>query len=264
MKCAQDELFKVRTRLDKCTTELSQLNETRKKLELELESRKSNLTDEISKACGSVETVKLERDALSNELKTKCKQLSDIETKYEDAKCKINDDTRKINLLTTTLKELIEGSKKSHCEMKNQIEKLKENNRAKEDDLFHLKTKANELIRANEFYTTKLNVQKNQLYDKECQLKQLKLLSERIHPENNDCCQSEMNTKKQSANINNCAEPMNFTPDTNHCLSNCQKLNIKKCTSPSVTDNNCFTTTLKNVQFELANLKNDISQLLTH
>lgn len=263
MKCAQDELFKVCTRFEECKTELSRLNETKKKLEFELESNKSNLLDEISKACSSVETIKLERDALSNELKTKCKQLSDIETKYKDAKCRINDDACKINLLTTTLKELIEGSKKNHCEMKNQIEKLKENNRAKEDDLFHLKTKANELIRVNEFYTTKLNVQKNQLYDKECQLKQLKLLFDRIHPEYNDSCQSESNTKKQSANMNTCAKPMNITPDTNHCSSNCEKSNTQKCTSSSVTDHNCFTTTLKYVQFELADLKNDIGQLLT-
>jgi len=91
------------------------------------------------------EKFKLERETLSNEVKIKCRKLSDVEAQNDEANCKINDGKGKIKLLTTMLKQLKDASDKSCSETKKQIQTLKEENCSKDDEISRLKKQVKEL-----------------------------------------------------------------------------------------------------------------------
>lgn len=261
LKCKETELYEMHIEFDECTKKCSQLNEMNEKLKSELECTNEKLVDE--KTCARNTEEKL--NMLSDELTIKCKQLSEFEVRYEDANCKIYENKCKIDNLKIYLNKLKEASEKSYNEMKNHIQKLKIENYKKDDELFCLKTQIKELSQENEFNLREINVQKNIINDKECQLKQLKLMSEKtnsMNQQHNDCCLN-TNIEKQLMNINYTTHSNHSTSDTCCNSPNCSKLIVLKyAKSSSVIKKNRFTKELKNVQQQLVNLKNDISRIL--
>lgn len=261
LKCKETELCKIHMELDESTNKFSQLNEMNEKMKSELECTNKKLVDEKSCACILEEKVNM----LSDELTIKCKQLSDFEMRYEDANCKIYENKCKIDNLKIYFNKLKEASEKSYNEMKNHIQKLKIENYKKDDELCCLKNKIKQLSQENEFSLRRINAQNKILDDKECQLKQLKLMSEKtnsMNQQHNDCCLN-TNIEKQLMNINYTTHPNHSTSDTCCNSPNCSKLIVLKyAKSSSVIKKNSFTKELKNVQHQLVNLKNDISRIL--
>lgn len=154
-------MCKVRKELNEYKRERNQLNDAIEKLETELKCTKSKLVEVECNAMRMEETLK--------------NKLCEMEKRYEEASCKITNGKQKIKILTTSLKELKEASEKSHYELKNQINKLKEENYCKVDEICNLKQKINELQRENEFNVIDMFGQKN----KTCPL---------IKPKCNSCC----------------------------------------------------------------------------
>lgn len=261
LKCKETELSKINMELDGCTKKCSQLNEMNEKLKSELECTNKKLVDE--KSCARILEEKL--NMLSDELTIKSKQLSDSELRYENANCKIYENKSKIDNLKIYFNKLKEASEKSYNEMKNHIQKLKIENYKKDDELCCLKNKIKELSQENEFNLKGINAQNKIHNDKECQLKQLKLISEKTNSMNqqqNDCCLN-TNTEKQLMNINYTTHPNHSTLDTCCNSTKCSKLVVLKCAkSSNVIKKNSFINELKNVQHQLINLKNDISRIL--
>lgn len=145
LRSTEEELCKLREKLDKCVKERNRLNEIKGTLEMDLMDTKSKLADEKLCTCRMKEKFKLELETLSNELKIKCRKLSDMHVQYDEVNSKINDGKCKMKSLTASLNELKEVSEKTQCEMKNQIQKLKEESCLKDDDICRLKKKVKEL-----------------------------------------------------------------------------------------------------------------------
>lgn len=260
LKCKETELSKIHMELDGSTKKCSQLSEMNEKLKSELECTNKTLVDEKS----STRILEEKLNVLSEELNIKCKQLSDFEVRYEDANCKINENKCKIDNIKIYFNKLKEASEKSYNEMKNHIQKLRIENYKKDNELCCLKNKIKELSQENEFNLRGINSQNKILNDKECQLKQLKLKSEKTGSMNqhNDCCLN-TNIEKQLMNINYTTHANHSTADTCCKSPNCSKLIVLKCVkSSSVIKKNSFINELKNVQHQLINLKNDISRIL--
>jgi len=114
-------------------------------MEEDLKCAKSKLADEKLCACRMEEKFKIERESLLNEVKMTCRKLSDMEAQYDEANHKMNDSKCKIKFLTNSLKELKDVSERSYSEMKCQVQKLKDENASKEDDICLLKKKIKEL-----------------------------------------------------------------------------------------------------------------------
>lgn len=147
LKCVEEEICKVRKELDECERERNQLIDANEKFEVELKCTKSKLVEVECNAMRTEET-----------LKTK---LYEMEKLYEGVNCKMTNGKQKIKILTTSLKELKEASEKNHCEMKNQINKLKEDNCCKVDEICNLKQKINDLQGENEYNVMDMFGQKN-------------------------------------------------------------------------------------------------------
>lgn len=145
LRCNEEELSKVRRQFDECTKECNRISEKNRMLEMDLKCTKAKLADEKLCTQRMEENFKLEREMLSEELKIKCKKLSDMEAQYEEANRKVNEGKCKIKLLTNSLQELKDISERNQCELKRQVQKLKEENISKDDDICHLKKKIKEL-----------------------------------------------------------------------------------------------------------------------
>lgn len=149
LECAEEEVCKVRGQLDECTREHNRLNETKDTLEMDLKSAISKLAEEKLCACRAEEKFRLERETLSNELKTKYRKLSETELQCEEANNRMNDGKCKIKLLTASLREAKAATEKIDCEMKSRVRKMKEENCSKDDDIRRLNEQIKEFEREN-------------------------------------------------------------------------------------------------------------------
>lgn len=180
MKSNEEELCKKRRQLDECTKECNSINETNKILEKDIKCTKLKLDDLRSSATLAEEKWKFEIESLSYELNMKSNKLKDLELQYNEVNCKINDEKCKVKTLVITLKELKEASLQKYNEMKNQVQKFKQENSSKDTELCCLKNNVKQLQRENEFINMEIKTLKNKLHKKNCQLKEFKFLSQKI------------------------------------------------------------------------------------
>ena len=93
---------------------------------------------------------------------------------------KLNDERCKSKKFGMKLIDLNKVSAKNNLEMKNRIQKLQDEICNKNNDLCCLKKKVSELQQENDSKSIEINELKNKLHERECQLKQMSLLSEKI------------------------------------------------------------------------------------
>lgn len=256
VKCTEEEICNVRKELNECVKERNQLTEAITLMAMDIKCTTSKLAETECHMAGMEEKFTLERDTLKT-------TLCEVEKRYEEANCKIIDGKHKIKILTTSLKELKEASEKSHCEMKIQIKKLKEEICSKDEDICNLKQKINELSRENEFNVMEINALKNKLCEKESQLNECKLFMEgssicpQIKTKCNSCCCSEMPTSTTCG-----SNSLDSASDT--CCSitkHIKALSQKYASKGSRLNNDYVTTDLKKLQCDIENLKTDVSQI---
>lgn len=180
LKCSEQELCKVRRELEECKLECDKLNEVNGVLGTELTCTKKCLCETKLSATRMEERFIQERENLTNELKASCKKINELECRYEDAMCKLNDERCKSKKFASKLIELNKASAKNHLEMKNRVQKLQDEICVKNNDLCCLKNKVIELQQDNDCKCMEINGLKTKVYERECQLKQMCLLSEKI------------------------------------------------------------------------------------
>lgn len=256
LKCNEEELCRVQKQLEECKYECSRLNEANATLVNELKCTKTKLCEAKLCASRAEDNFKLERESAANELKVKCKKINCLQVQVDEADCTIKEDKCKIKKLVSTLIELKEVSLKNHNEMKCQITKLKEEVCAKEEDICRWRNKVKQLQRENEFNCMEINVQKNKLYEKECQLKQMKLLSEkicRLKQQLDNCCCSDNNFDTQTSNMSMSTHSM-----ANLCCNPCKK---KKCPPKCNVSKDKIEADLRKFQCELDNLQKQVSKM---
>jgi len=131
LRCNEQELCKVSKELEERKTECNKLNEMNEVLNTELNCTKKSLCNTKLSATRMEEKFIQERDNLTNELKTSCKKINDLEMRYDDTMCKLNEERSKSKKFASKLIELIKVSAKNHLEMKNRIQKLQDEISAK-------------------------------------------------------------------------------------------------------------------------------------
>lgn len=259
LKCTEEELCRIKKQLDDCKYEYSRLNEANETLMNELKSTKTKLCEAKLCATRAKDNLKLERESLSNELKLKCKKINCLQAQNDEANCIIKEDKCKIKKLVSTLIELKEASLKNHNETKCQIIKLKEEVCAKEDDICRWRNKMKQLQNENDFHCMEINVQKKKLYEKECQLKEMKLLSDKIcrmKQQLEICCCSENNIDTQSSNMSVMSI---HSMSTHSCCSPYKKITCPpKC---NVSNRDKIEAELRKFQCELNNLQKQVCKM---
>lgn len=195
LKCNEQELCKVRKDLEECKTAYNKLNETNGILNMELKSTNKSLCDTKLCATRMEGMFTQEREHLSNEIKISCKKINDLEIRYDEAMCKLNDERCKSKKFASKLIEVNKVTAKNHLEMKNRVQKLQEEICAKNNDLCSLKKKVTELQQENECKCTEISELKNKISERECQLKQMSLLTETIEQiKSTVCCPKKCET----------------------------------------------------------------------
>ncbi|XP_015370883.1 PREDICTED: keratin, type I cuticular Ha1 [Diuraphis noxia] len=221
LKSNEQELCKVHKELEERKIESNKLNETNEVLNTELNCTKKSLSDAKSSATSMEERFIQERDNLTNELKTSCKKNNDLEMRYNDAMCKLNEERCKSKKFASKLIDLNKVSAKNHLEMKNRVQKLQDEISAKNNELCSLNKKVVELQQENNSKCTEINGLKTKVYERECQLKQMSLLSEKIEQMKSfaeTCC-----CPKKKCEASSCSCPKKKCESASSC---CPK---KKC-----------------------------------
>lgn len=177
LNCSKKELSKVCENLEEGTKNCFQLNETNRKMSLDLDKTKTELAEEKSWAHNMEERMFNEREIFSKELKLKSYDLKDMEIRYDDANSKLKEKICVINQLTRSVEEL----KKAHGHHngeKNKAQDLRGENIKNNNCLCRLKNKAEENIcKKNE-----CNVQKNNQFNT---VREQKLSTEESCPDTN-------------------------------------------------------------------------------
>lgn len=173
LKLKDKELCETQRRLDECKNENNKLNKVNQMLEMDLKSLNTKFDEAIS--CKSRLTS--ERDSLSDDLEMKCRQLSELKAQYDK---EIKDHKCSYDNLFKALTEVNKSSAQNHYKMKNSIQKLQNEICSKKDELCELKKKIKELERENDANLMEINAQKTKLFEKECHLKRMALISDKI------------------------------------------------------------------------------------
>ncbi|CAH1731490.1 unnamed protein product [Aphis gossypii] len=195
LKCNEQELINVRKDLEWCKNDCKDLNEKNGALNVDLKFIEKSLCDTKLSATRMEKKFTQEREHLSNELKKSCKKFNDLELIYDEVISKLNDEKCKSKKLGLKLIELNKVSAKNHLEMKTRIQKLQEEICAKNNDLCSLKKKVTELQQENECKCTEISELKNKISERECQLKQMSLLTETIEQiKSTVCCPKKCET----------------------------------------------------------------------
>jgi len=210
LKCNEQELCKVRIDLEECKTACKKLNEANGILNMDLKSTKKSLCNTKLCATRMEGMFTQEREHLSNELKISCKKINDLEIRYDEAMCKLNDERCKSKKFASKLIEVNKVTAKNHLEMKNRVQKLQEEICAKNKDLGCWKKKVIELQQENECKCTEISALKNKLNERECQLKKMGELSEKIEEIKTNvevcCCPKTSETdSKEKCETNPCS-----------------------------------------------------------
>lgn len=169
LKCYEEEICKVRNRLDECLIECNELNDLKGILEEDLMCTKIKLTEEKLRVSCLEEKLKIEAKNF-NDLKNKCKKLSELEERCNEFVFKLNNEKLTVKILKTTLEELKEVSENNYCKMKCQIQLLKGENCELEDELCKTRKKNKYLQQDNEINQIQINSKKKK-FTKDFQLK---------------------------------------------------------------------------------------------
>ncbi|CAI6353376.1 unnamed protein product [Macrosiphum euphorbiae] len=180
LKCTEQELCKVRRELEECMTECNKLHEMNGVLTTELNCTKKCLCEAKLAATRIEERYIQERENLTCELRACCQKVSDLEMRLDDAMCKLNDERCKSKKFACKLIELNKVSASNHLEMKNRVQILEEEMCAKCNEICCLKKRIVELQQEIDCQCMEINQMKIKLYERECQLKQMIVLSEKI------------------------------------------------------------------------------------
>ncbi|VVC38312.1 Hypothetical protein CINCED_3A025416 [Cinara cedri] len=155
------ECCQKRKQLDEYSQVNNQLKEANCTFETDIKCTREKLQN--AKLCASrmEEKWNLEREILSNELKTKCKTLHNLELQYAETNTTINEQACKIKALLTTLKDVKEAGLTKYEEMKHLVQKLQEEFTRKETNLCKLQNMNSQIKQDNELLVRELNSQKN-------------------------------------------------------------------------------------------------------
>lgn len=178
LKCKGEKLCNVQVKLDNCNYECNRLNNANCALKEDLKCSNAKLC-EANILCKNRAT-KIEQEKLANELRVKCRKINSLQTQYDEICRKSKEDDCKIKKLISTLMRLKEASLNNHNEQKCEITKLKKENCAYKDQLCRFKNENKQMYKENEILCMEINAQQNVMYEKEMQIKQVKLLSEKM------------------------------------------------------------------------------------
>jgi len=261
-KYKEQELNKVSRELEECKTKCNKLNEMNEILNMELKATKKILCDTKLSAKHMEQKFKLEREHLSNELEISCKKTNELEMRYDETKRELNGERCTIKTFYKKMKESNKVNEKTHLETKKQFQKLNEN-------LWCLKEKVNELEQENDCKSMEINTLKNKLYERDGQLQQMHLLSEKIEEMKKkkieaSCCTkkiTETNTccRKEKTKVNISCEREDSTKNMCCGTTNNEKVGIQNdATKSKASKKNVHKTLLKNLICELGNLLHGI------
>lgn len=268
-KYKEQELNKVSRELEECITKCSKLNEMNEILNMELKATKKNLCDIKLSAKHMEQKFKLEREHLSNELEISCKKTNELEMRYDETKRELNGERCTIKTFYKKMKESNKANEKTHLETKKQFQKLNENLWCLQEDSKNKEEKVNKLEQENDCKCMEINTLKNKLYERDGQLQQMYLLSEKIEEmkkkkieascctkkktETNTCCLKE----KTKGNISCVRE--DSTTNMCCCTTNNEKVCIQSdATKSKASNKNIHKTLLKNLICDLGNLLHGI------
>jgi len=253
-KAKEQELHAVSRELDEWKIKCNKLDETCENLNMDLKATNKILSDTKLTAKHIEETFKLDREQLSNELEISCKKINDLEICYDEAQSELNSERCTIKTFYEKIIELNNTNEKTCLETKKQLSKLHNN-------LFSLKEKIDELEQLNDSKDVKINILKNKLNDRECQLKQMCLLSEKINQIEKkvevSCAKNITETDtdrfKEKTNVHVCCRWEDST--IHRCCSACGKAIIQKdCAKANASKDNIHKTILNNLICELKTL----------
>lgn len=233
LKSKEKELCEIQRRFCECKEECKRLNGINRILETGLKNLNTKLADAKSSAVRAEERSTFERESLCKELQTKCKQLNDTVVRYNELKRNAYDQKCKCNNLFKALIEVNKLIGQSHYEMKNQVHKLRKEICMMEDNLCNMKNKAKELKQNNELNVMEINAQKNKVHERECQLKQMALISGKIikiTQKFDPCCNSKNKIVKPLPNAV-CTEPK-------HCVKDIFCSPLRNTAFPKMPNNN--------------------------
>lgn len=261
LNCKEQELNKISRELDECKTKCNKLIETNEILSMDLKTTKNTLCETKLSAQHMEETFKQERKHLSTELEISYKKTNDLEMRYDEVKSELNGERCTIKTFYKKIKESNKANEKTHLETKKQFQKLHEN-------LCCLKEKVNELEQENDYKCMEINTLKSKLCEREGQLQEMRVLSEKIEQikkkkieacctknktETNTCCQ------KENIKVNISCGLEDSSTDICRCASNNKKVAIQnKATKPNASNKNIHKTLLKNLICELGTLLQSI------
>lgn len=234
LKSKERELCEIRRKFCEYKKECNRLNETNHILETDLKILRTKLADAISCATHAGEESTFERESLCNELQKKCEELSDMQVRYDEEKCNSEDQKCKYDQLFKTLIEVNKLIGQSHYEMKNQVHKLRKEICTKDDNLCNLKNEVKELKQNNELNSMEMKEQKNKLHERECQLKQMALISGKIIEITQECGASYNSEKKTAKPLLNAeyTKPKHHVKGT-HCSP------ARNTVTPKIRNNRC-------------------------
>lgn len=118
--------------------------------------------------------VNFEQEILSSEFKIVCEKLRRTKTAYNEAKSIIKNDIFSIKDSIMTIGKLVEEEANNQNKVHAlQVQKLKETNHIKDEELRSMKKKVKELERRNECHVLKIDKQKKQLQELKCKNEKL-------------------------------------------------------------------------------------------
>lgn len=175
-----------------CKSKRERLKDTCKKLDIELECKKTEVMSAKLKAKQVEDTLILENDTLSHELEIICQKLRVMDIEYNDANRTIIYNKCNIKNLEMLLVILRETSEKTRCEMNLKIQKLKKEICAKIDNETCMKKQISELQRQNVCMEEDIRSLKKQNHENECLLEKMKHSNSMLEEiKNNMYCQLE-------------------------------------------------------------------------
>lgn len=258
IKLNDEEICKMHRKLEECKKQCDKLGDINKTLEMDLKCTKTKIVEEKMCATRMEEKFKAELKTLTDELTNKCQKLRDMELLNVNANRTINDMESKARKFVTKLMEHTEANEKNHENFIKQIQKLKEENYTKDDEICRFKREIKKLQRQIECTNSELCTQKKELDIKENQMKHMKSLMEKfgnIKQLCENCCPENKNERNSS---NACIKPTN--KDTCCCLLKNSRPLTNKCEKKSSQTNIDSVNELKKLQCELDKIVKFVKQ----
>lgn len=122
--------------------------------------------------------MKLELDTLSNELEINCQRLRTVQIEYDEARQIIDEENSNVRKLENQVANLREINEKDRCEAITQIQRLKKDISAMDENACRIKSKFSELTRENKCISSENYKLRTQLRGKRILLEKMKQVVE--------------------------------------------------------------------------------------